>query len=80
MANDNQQPNSSKKKLRSNASMMRYASMGTQILITILLFVFAGYKLDGWLNLKFPAFTLGLSLLGVVVGIYFAVRDLLKEK
>jgi len=54
--------------------------MGTQILVTILLFVFAGYKLDQWLELKFPAFTLGLSLLGVVVGIYFAVRDLLKKK
>ena len=78
MANDNSL-NSPKKKLRSNAAMMRYASMGTQILVTILLFVFAGYKLDQWLHLKFPAFTLTLSLTGVVAGIYFAVRDLLKK-
>ena len=58
---------------------MRYASMGTQILVTILLFVFIGYKFDHWLELKFPAFTLGLSLLGVVAAIYFAVKDLLKK-
>jgi hypothetical protein len=78
MATDNS-PNSPKNKLRSNSGLMRYASMGTQILVTILLFVFAGYKLDQWLHFKFPAFTLGLSLLGVVLGIYFAVRDLLKK-
>ena len=77
MATDS--PNSPKKKLRSNAALMRYASMGTQILVTIVLFVFAGVKLDKWLNSKF-AFTLGLSLLGVFVAIYFAVKDLLKNK
>jgi hypothetical protein len=78
MANDNSQ-NSPKKKLHSNTALMRYASMGTQILVTILLFVFAGYKLDQWMELKFPAFTLGLSLLGVIAAIYFAVKDLLKK-
>jgi hypothetical protein len=77
MANDSR--NSPKKNLRNNTSLMRYASMGTQILVTILLFVFAGYKLDHWLELKFPAFTLSLSLLGVVAAIYFAVKDLLKK-
>jgi hypothetical protein len=77
MATDS--PNSPKNKLRSNSGLMRYASMGTQILVTIGLFVFAGVKLDQWLKLKFPAFTLALSLLGVVVGIYFAVKDLLKK-
>jgi hypothetical protein len=77
MATDS--PNSPKNKLRSNSGLMRYASMGTQILVTIGLFVFAGVKLDQWLKLKFPAFTLALSLLGVVVGIYFAIKDLLKK-
>jgi hypothetical protein len=77
MATDS--PNSPKNKLRSNNALMRYASMGTQILVTIGIFVFAGVKLDQWLHLKFPAFTLGLSLLGVVAGIYFAVKDLLKK-
>jgi F0F1-type ATP synthase assembly protein I len=78
MANDNQ--SNSKKKPPDYSLWTRYASMGTQILVTILLFVFFGYKIDQWLHLKFPAFTLILSLTGVVVGIYFAVRDLLKKK
>jgi hypothetical protein len=78
MATDNS-PNSPKKNLRNNTTLMRYASMGTQILVTIGLFVFAGVKLDQWLKIKFPAFTLTLSLLGVVAGIYFAVKDLLKK-
>jgi hypothetical protein len=58
---------------------MQYASMGTQILVTIALFVFGGIKLDQWLKLKFPVFTLTLSLLGVAIAIYFAVKDLLKK-
>jgi hypothetical protein len=77
MATDS--PNSPRKNLRSNTTLMRYASMGTQILVTIALFVFAGVKLDQWLKLKFPAFTLSLSLLGVAAAIYFAVKDLLKK-
>ena len=72
-------PNSQKKKLLDNNSMMRYASMGSQILITIALFTVGGYKLDQWLHLKIPIFTILLSLSGVALGIYFAVRDLLKK-
>lgn len=59
---------------------MKYASMGTQIAVTILLGVFAGIKLDAWLNLRFPLFTVVLSLLAVVAGMYLAVKDLLKKK
>jgi F0F1-type ATP synthase assembly protein I len=78
MSTDKSQ-NSSQKKPPDNSQWMRYASMGTQIFATILIFVFAGYKIDGWLHLKFPAFTLTLSLIGVAAGIYFAVKDLLKK-
>lgn len=59
---------------------MKYASMGTQIVVTILIGVFAGIKLDAWLGLKFPVFTVVLSLLSVVAGMYLAVKDLLKKK
>lgn len=59
---------------------MKYASMGTQMLITIGLGVFLGIKLDKWLNLKFPVFTVVLSLLSVFAAIYLAVKDLLKRK
>jgi len=57
---------------------MRYATMGTQILITIVLFTFAGYKIDKWLN-TLPVFIILLSLIGVAVALYFAVKDLMKK-
>lgn len=59
---------------------MRYAAMGTQMLVTIALGVFAGIKLDQWLGWKFPVCTVVLSLFSVVVAIYLAVKDLLRKK
>jgi len=66
------------KNLLSNNAFMRYATMGTQILITIVLFTFAGYKIDKWLN-TLPVFIILLSLIGVAVALYFAVKDLMKK-
>ena len=59
---------------------MRYATMGTQMLVVIGLGVFAGFKLDKWLELKIPIFTLVLSLLSVAAAIYLSIKDLLKKK
>lgn len=59
---------------------MRYAAMGTQMLVTIALGVFAGVKLDQWLGMKFPVFTVVLSLVAVFAAMYLAVKDLLKKK
>jgi hypothetical protein len=65
---------------KSPRSYMRYATMGTQMLIVIGLGVFAGIKLDQWLEFKFPLFTVVLSLVSVVTAMYLAVKDLLKKK
>jgi hypothetical protein len=70
----------SEKKPRDPVNYMRYATMGTQMIITIGLGVFAGVKLDQWLNLKFPLCTIVLSLLSVIIAMYLAVKDLLKKK
>lgn len=59
---------------------MRYASMGTQMLVIIGLGVFGGYKIDKWLELKIPVFTLILSLLSVAAAIYLSVKDFIKKK
>ena len=63
-----------------SVNFMKYASMGTQIVVTILIGVVAEIKLDSWLGLKFPVFTVVLSLVSVVAGMYLAVKDLLKKK
>jgi hypothetical protein len=65
---------------KNKGDYMRYASMGTQMLITIGLGVFAGVKLDKWVHLKFPVFTVVLSLVSVILAMYLAVKDLLKKK
>jgi hypothetical protein len=42
--------------------------------------VFGGMKLDKWLGLKFPVFTVVLSLLGTGIAVYYGIRDFLKMK
>ena len=61
-------------------SYARYSSIAMQMLVIILLGVFGGYKLDQWLKLSFPVFTVVFSLLSVVIAIYTVVKDLLKKK
>jgi F0F1-type ATP synthase assembly protein I len=57
----------------------RYSSMALQMLVIILLGMFAGYKLDQWLHIK-PILTIILSLSSVILAIYIVTRDLLKKK
>ncbi|MBE9490932.1 MAG: AtpZ/AtpI family protein [Bacteroidetes bacterium] len=61
-------------------SYARYSSIALQMLVIILLGVFGGYKLDEWLNLSFPVFTVLLSLLSVALAIYTVVKDLIKKR
>jgi len=56
----------------------RYSSMAFQMLVIILAGVFGGYKIDLWLQTK-PVFTVILSILGVILSIYYVTRDLLKK-
>ena len=75
------QSNSTKKKQPDDkVSMMRYASMGTQMMAIIGLGVFGGVKLDEYLGWKTPICTLVLSLLSVAAAIYLSVKDFLKKK
>ncbi len=72
-------PQNSPKKKQPDYSYMRYASMGTQMLVIIGLGVFGGYYLDKYLEFKIPVFTLTLSLLSVAVAIYLSIKDFLKK-
>jgi F0F1-type ATP synthase assembly protein I len=57
----------------------RYSSIAFQMLAIILLGIFGGFKLDEWLHSK-PFLTIILSLLSVILAIYFVTRDLLRKK
>jgi F0F1-type ATP synthase assembly protein I len=57
----------------------RYSSLALQMVVIIAAGVFGGYKLDEWLHTR-PLFIVILSLAGVALAIYFAVKDLLKKR
>ena len=65
-----------KKKALNNYA--KYSSIAFQMLFIILLGVFGGFKLDEWLNLSYPVFTVLLSIVSVILAIYYVVKDLLK--
>lgn len=48
------------------------------MLVIILAGVFGGIKLDQWLELTTPVFTIILSILSVVLAMYYVTRDLLR--
>ncbi|MFH0865597.1 MAG: AtpZ/AtpI family protein [Bacteroidota bacterium] len=58
----------------------RYSSLGLQMLVIIAGGVFGGYKLDKYLNFKFPVFTVVFSFLSVAFAIYYAIKDFIKKK
>lgn len=57
----------------------RYSSIAIQMLTIILLGVFGGVKLDQWIGLKFPLFSIVLSLSSVILAIYIVTKDLIRK-
>jgi hypothetical protein len=57
----------------------KYAGMGFQMLAVIGLFTWGGIKLDQRTSLEKPLFTAFFSLLGVVIGIYTALKDFIRK-
>ncbi|MDD3738833.1 MAG: AtpZ/AtpI family protein [Lentimicrobiaceae bacterium] len=55
----------------------KYSSLALQMIIIIGIGCFAGIKLDKWLNINFPIFTVSLTLFAVAAAIYIGVKDLL---
>jgi len=59
---------------------MRYATMGTQMLVIMALGAFGGYAIDyKWLGLKFPIFTILLSMVGIAAALYLSIKEFLKK-
>ncbi len=55
----------------------KYSSLTFQMAIIIIAGVFGGLKADQYLNTK-PVFTIILSILSVVIAVYYAIKDLIK--
>jgi heme/copper-type cytochrome/quinol oxidase subunit 4 len=69
-------PNEKKKNVNNFA---KYSSISFQMLVTIGLFAFAGYKIDESKNNKTPVFATILSFIGVVVSLYMVIKQLNKN-
>ncbi len=54
---------------------MRYAGLATQWLVMLLLAVWAGYKVDGWLGWGVPVFLVLLPLVALSVSLWKLVKE-----
>jgi F0F1-type ATP synthase assembly protein I len=70
-------PKKSQKPKKQIDNFVRYSSMAFEMVAIMGAGVWLGIKIDQWLDLGFPAFTLGLMILSVIGAIYHAIRKLL---
>ncbi|RAJ83247.1 putative F0F1-ATPase subunit (Ca2+/Mg2+ transporter) [Chitinophaga dinghuensis] len=54
---------------------MRYAGLAFQMMTTLGLAVFAGYKLDQKIGWRFPVFLVIFSLLGLAIILWQIIKD-----
>jgi ATP synthase protein I len=67
-----------KKKKKQFDKFIRYSGMGSQMMIIITAGVFGGYKIDTWMDNKFPVFLILLTTIAFFAAIYTAIKDFLK--
>lgn len=59
---------------------LRYSSMAFEIMVSIGIGAFSGQWLDKKMHYSMPVFTAALSLFGVFIGLYIALRDFIGKK
>jgi len=64
---------------KKDLQFIRYSSLAFEMVVIMGLGVFAGIKLDSWLNTK-PVFTLVLMILAVISAIYHAIRNFINKR
>lgn len=75
---NNQSSNKKSKKKENLSDFAKYSTMGFQMMATILIGVFGGIKLDKVVAIEFPVFTLVLSIVSVILAVYFAIKDVIR--
>lgn len=73
---DSNEKNSEKK--RQPNAFIRYSGMATQMAAIIVAGALGGIQLDKYLQTETPWFTGGLTILSVILAMYFAIKDLMK--
>jgi F0F1-type ATP synthase assembly protein I len=66
-------------RLKSSSRFLKFSAMAMQMLGTILIFTYAGYKLDNLQANATPIWTLVLSLTGIGGSLYLMIRSISKN-
>ena len=69
-----------RKQNKPSNDLLRYAGLGGQILVSLGLAVFAGYRVDKWIRMPFPLLVWLLPLLVVSVMIVKLIKETSKKK
>ena len=73
--------NKSTKKPKKLPDYARYSGMGAQMAVIIFLGAYGGMKLDHYYqNKSFPTFTVVLSLLAIILAMYFFIRQAIRKE
>ena len=75
---DKKNPPGQNKTSKKQVNFMKYASMATQMGVTIGLFIFIGLKLDAWLETKVLFVLIG-SLSGVGLSLYHFIKQAISD-
>jgi hypothetical protein len=67
------------KQNNSRSDLMKYAGLGMQIFVSLGLAVFAGFRLDKWINMQFPVFVWVLPLIVLFLMIFKLIRETSKR-
>jgi Sec-independent protein secretion pathway component TatC len=67
-------PNKYQKPKKKFDDFIRYSSLAFEMIVIMGIGTWSGILIDDWLDLGFPAFTLGLMVLSVIGAIYHAIR------
>jgi F0F1-type ATP synthase assembly protein I len=65
---------------RPPVSPWAFASIGFELAVPLVLFMYLGYRLDGWVGTEKPVFLLAGALLGMVVGFYTLAKRILATR
>jgi len=67
------------KRKKQPSNIAKYSGLAFQMIAIILLVLFGGFKLDEYLENNFPLFTVIGAFGGVVLSLYFVLKDLFKK-
>ncbi|ANQ50000.1 AtpZ/AtpI family protein [Flammeovirga yaeyamensis] len=75
---EKQNSSDEKKYSKKYSTFIKYSSVSTEMIVTLLICAFGGKYLDEYFETKGPYFTIGLLLFGVFASLYILIKGLQK--